>query len=178
MIGQIRTRKSPPQDLLHDWKQRHGDNRLKSAFHALPLVSDERLDALTSFFAMLVDYLVSNHLVSLQGDSCIVAAIEYMEAHLHEPLTLDEVASQVNRSRFSVSHAFRKHLQATFKHILIELKLSRADEYFAQDPSVTVAEVAYRLGYDDAFYFSRLYRKHRGEPPSHVLKRLRADTGP
>ena len=122
---------------------------------------------------MLVDSIVSHHMVSLQGDSCVVAAIDYMTEHVAEPLTLPLVARQIGRSPFSVSHAFRKHLQTTFKNVLTEMRLARAEELLTSEPSLTVAEVAERVGFDDPFYFSRVYRKHRGQPPSDLIRRLR-----
>jgi len=172
MIGQIRTRPSIPAPLLKDWQACHGNRRLSEAFRSVPLVSEERLEALISFFCLLMDYVVTKHLVFLQGNSCVVAAIEYMANHLAEPLTLPEVAAKVNRSIYSLSHAFQKHLQTTFKRVLTEMKLSKAEEMLAEDPDLTVAEVAERLGYDDPFYFSRIFRRQRGEPPSELKKRV------
>ena len=32
-------------------------------------------------------------------------------------------------------------------------------------------EVAFELGYADPYYFSRVYKKHRGHPPSEMLRR-------
>ena len=173
MIGQIRTRKPPPPNVLKDWAKNHGDARLKRAYLSLPYVTPDRLEALTAFFSMLVDSVISNHMVSLQGDSCLVGAIGYMNAHIGEQLTLPMVAHKINRSPFSVSHAFRKHLQTTFKNVLTEMRLARAEEHFTADPNLTIAEVSGLVGFEDPFYFSRVYRKHRGEPPSDLLKRLR-----
>jgi len=34
---------------------------------------------------------------------------------------------------------------------------------------VTVREIAFELGFKDPYYFSRLYRKHRGHPPSQTI---------
>jgi AraC-like DNA-binding protein len=176
MIGQIRMRKVPPQGVLLDWTKRHGDARLRRAYLSLPLVTTDRLDAICSFLSMLVDSIVSHHLVSLQGDSCVVAAIDYMTAHIGEPLVLPQVARQIGRSPFSVSHAFRRCLQTTFKGVLTEMRLARAEELLATNPHLTVAAVSEQVGFDDPFYFSRVYRKHRGVPPSELLKRLRAAT--
>ena len=176
MIGQIRTYRFPPPTVLQDWAEARGGTSLKRAYMALPIVTPERLDAITTFLSMLVDSIVSHHMVTLQGDSCIVAAISYIRGNLGTPLSLPEVAREIGRSPFSVSHAFRKHLQTTFRNVVIEMRLARAEELFTSDPGLTVTDVSERVGFDDPFYFSRVYRKHRGEPPSDLLKRLRALT--
>jgi len=55
--------------------------------------------------------------------------------------------------------------------VRIEMALDKADEYFRNDAGMRVSEVASRLGFDDPLYFSRLYRKHRGVPPSRRVRR-------
>jgi AraC-like DNA-binding protein len=85
-----------------------------------------------------------------------------------DPLSLDEAARLAGRSRSTVSHLFRRALGRSFKRSQIETRLERADELFHADPHITVREVAYRVGYDDPLYFSRIYKKHRGVPPSEM----------
>jgi len=42
--------------------------------------------------------------------------------------------------------------------------------------SVTSASAGYRVGYDDASYFNREYKKLFGAPPLRDVERLRQDT--
>jgi YesN/AraC family two-component response regulator len=39
------------------------------------------------------------------------------------------------------------------------------------DPSTSVSEVAFEVGYSDADYFSKQFKKHFGENPSEYQKR-------
>ena len=48
-----------------------------------------------------------------------------------------------------------------------------ADDLFRTRREVTVREVAFELGFKDPYYFSRLYRKHRGHPPSQTIRAAR-----
>jgi AraC-like DNA-binding protein len=49
--------------------------------------------------------------------------------------------------------------------LLIRLRLQRAMDLLQQGTH-NVAETSHAVGYDDPFYFSRLFRKHMGVPPS------------
>jgi AraC-like DNA-binding protein len=49
--------------------------------------------------------------------------------------------------------------------LLIRLRLQRAMDLLQQGTH-NVAEAASAVGYDDPFYFSRLFRKHMGITPS------------
>jgi len=41
---------------------------------------------------------------------------------------------------------------------------------------LTVGEVAFRAGFDDQLYFSRVFKRHRGEAPMAYRERLRGRT--
>jgi len=58
-----------------------------------------------------------------------------------------------------------------FKRFQIDFKMEKADQFLRKNPEMTVKEVAYRLGYNDPYYFSRLYKKYRGCSPTAVRKR-------
>ncbi len=61
-------------------------------------------------------------------------------------------------------------LHKSFKQMMIEEKLKKAEEYFHLGPNITIREVAVKVGYNDPYYFSRLYRKYRGLSPSEYIK--------
>ena len=169
MIGQIRSTRQPPKHVARDWKAKFGTGELHEAFLQLEYVSNHRLNSILGLFSILANYIVDRHMVSLNVDHNLVHATEYMRAHVHERITLEDVARHVGRSPYSLSHAFRRQLGVSFKSMLTEMKLNRAEELMRGDPGLTVTQVAERLGYDDPFYFSRLYRKYRGQPPSAFL---------
>ncbi len=52
--------------------------------------------------------------------------------------------------------------------LLIRLRLQRAMDLL-QRGSHNVAEAARAVGYEDAFYFSRLFKKHIGVTPSSCM---------
>ena len=52
----------------------------------------------------------------------------------------------------------------------IEAKLDKAEEYFRTIPGISIGEVSEKLGYDDQFYFSRIYKKFRKIPPKEYIK--------
>ncbi|MFT6028611.1 MAG: AraC family transcriptional regulator of arabinose operon [Oleiphilaceae bacterium] len=53
----------------------------------------------------------------------------------------------------------------------IELKMEHAC-FLLEQTSLSMAEIAYQVGYDDALYFSRVFRKVLGLAPSTYRKSL------
>jgi AraC-like DNA-binding protein len=180
MIGQFRTGRRVPRRVLEDWEKRHGDSsELVEAFNELTLLPAARVDNLLSLFSVLVEYITSQHLITLRGNVVVKKATDYIKRNLHSPLTLDEVAGAVGRSPSSISHLFRERMGATFKQTVTELRVQEAERIMRDTLGATVKEAAYGAGFEDAAYFSRVYRRMRGEPPSSFLRRgqMDADVG-
>jgi AraC-like DNA-binding protein len=173
MIGQIRHRAGLPQEVTNHWKRLCGSRRLWAAYEELPLVDQNKIDATLHLFSALVDYIVTQKMVRLKGNLLLEQIIIYLEENIHRPIRLGEVARHIHRSPSTVSHLFRKHLGKNFKRALIEMKLEKAEEIMISHPELTISQIAGRVGYDDPFQFSTIYRRHRRRPPSEHLRRCR-----
>lgn len=93
-----------------------------------------------------------------------LAMKKYMEAHFVEPLTLDTLAE---RAHLSVPHfcsEFRRYFEVSPVAYLIRLRMHAA-AYHLRNVNYRVSEVAGLVGYDDIFYFSKLFKKRYGLSP-------------
>lgn len=163
IIGQIRAQNStPPDDFTAEEKE---------AFYQLPEVPPEELDARLALFSSLVDYIASRESVLLPGVRKYDLILRYIDQHLAENLTLKKLAAHAGMSVSGLTHYLRSNFQTSFKEILIEKRLSRAAQLLREYPELSVAEVAAKVGYDDEFYFSRLFHRRRGVPPGKFRNR-------
>lgn len=89
-----------------------------------------------------------------------------MRAHLHGSLNLDELAAQFKLSRFHFAKTYRALTGHAPIQDFILLKMAQACRLLDQGDA-EVRQVAEQLGYDDPYYFSRLFRKVVGMAPSH-----------
>lgn len=109
--------------------------------------------------------------VETQGNRAVKLALEYMQEHYPEDLTLPLVAELIGISPNYLSTLFRKTLDAGFTDTLNKIRVDRACEYFAAGGFRTY-EVAYKVGFHDEKYFSSVFKKNKGESPSEYKKRL------
>ncbi len=109
------------------------------------------------------------------GGHGIEDAMEYFRTHFANPKALREVArvAGLNPKYFRV--LFRKHTGVTPGAYLIQLRM-RAARYHQHESNLRVKEVASAVGYDDPFYFSRLYRRYWGHAPSDDRRAAREDS--
>lgn len=96
----------------------------------------------------------------------------YLDFHLNEPLSLQEICDKFGISQAYMSKLFRKYASTSFNKYLTERRMSRAQELFRENPGQYIKEVAHMVGYDDQFYFSRIFRSYTGRSPSEYLKEL------
>jgi AraC-like DNA-binding protein len=103
-------------------------------------------------------------MVRYKNDIIIDRIIGYLEDNIRRNVSIEEAADFAGRSASTVSHLFKETLGLSFKQISIDLRMNKAEEFLQSGFTVTQASEA--VGYEDPYYFSRLFKKNRGAPPS------------
>ncbi|WP_431836864.1 helix-turn-helix domain-containing protein [Cellulomonas sp. Y8] len=100
-------------------------------------------------------------------------ALEYIDDHAHEAVTVDDVAAAAHLSTRGLQVAFRRALGSTPSEALRRTRLDGAhrDLHAADPDGTTVAAVAHRWGFAHAGRFAARYRSTYGEDPSATLRR-------
>lgn len=107
------------------------------------------------------------------GRRAVRMAVEYMEAHLAEPIAPADVARFVGVSVRALQVGFKEELDVSPHAYLRDRRLDRvyADLRDAVPADgVTVTEVALRWGFTHLGRFAELYRSRFGESPSVTLR--------
>lgn len=89
---------------------------------------------------------------------------QYVKAHLHEKLTLDEVAEHVYLSRSYLSRIIKEELGCTFTEYVNRLRIDRSKIYL-MDAGRSLAEIAAAVGFEEQSYFNRVFKKATGVSP-------------
>lgn len=92
-------------------------------------------------------------------------AIDYIQEHYSEPVTLNEVAENIYVSTFYISRMFKKELGKSFVDYLNDVRIEKAKELL-KDIKYKTYEVAEIVGISDPHYFSKLFKKYSGMTPS------------
>lgn len=101
--------------------------------------------------------------------SIVNKAREYVEEYYAEELTLQRVAEAVGISSSYLSSLFSQHLGCGFIDYLNKIRIDHACDYLKQHYFKTY-EIAYKVGYRDEKYFSRVFKKVTGMSPSEYKK--------
>ena len=164
MIGQFRVDDALPS----------GDPGLEKFYRQLPKFTREKLTAITGLFRTLIDYISIRELAVLQSDQLRLDIDRYIAQHGHEDIRLPDMAKKLGRSVSSISQFLRRNYGTGFKELLINHRLHLAESFLRSNPEATVAEAAFAAGFQDQFYFSRLFRNRRGMTPGEFREQLRS----
>lgn len=93
------------------------------------------------------------------NDAVVAEALDYITEHLANPIYVEEIAREVGVSRRSLEIRFRNALQTSVYAEVQRQQLDRARVLLQENPRMTIAEVAYACGFQDARHLSVVCRK-------------------
>ena len=97
----------------------------------------------------------------------------YLEDNYMFDLSLDSVGEILHISPAYLSAQFKKYQKMNFLDCLTELRINAAKELLA-DPFRSSAEVASMVGYEDASYFARAFKKRTDMTPTQYRRQNKA----
>ena len=102
----------------------------------------------------------------------ISKAIAYIEAHLTEPVTIEQIARQSGWSHEHFTRMFVAAVGLSPKRMLLERRINLAEELMMLG-SGNVKQVAYQCGFGDEHHFSKIYKRIRGITATEYLERCK-----
>ena len=119
------------------------------------------------FLQFLSSFLFSDRFgVNLQNktDSFLEKSICFMQDRIHQNLTLADFARHVNYSPSHYSSIFKNKTGFSPIEYFNQLKIQKACQYL-QFTDLRIKEIAFKIGINDAYYFTRLFGKTMGFSP-------------
>jgi AraC-like DNA-binding protein len=116
---------------------------------------------------------LSENRVYLQGRSdALRRVLKYIDAHLHEAISLNEVAEAAFLSPNYLSQVLKKQTGLAFVEWLTVRRMERAQELLAHG-SERVYAVANAVGFSDGAYFTRRFGQRFGIAPTAYRRSMR-----
>lgn len=97
--------------------------------------------------------------------------IQYINTHIYEQFTIEEICHQFSISRSSLQTLFRKNLKVAPKQYISNLKLNKG-KVLIKDSTHTISEISAMLGFTSVHYFSRKFKQEFGITPSDYAKSI------
>lgn len=95
--------------------------------------------------------------------------VEFIDAHLHQPLTLADIAAEVQLSPYHLTRSFKQSMGVSLHQYIIAQRVERGRRLL-ESGSHTIGEVAGLVGFADHSHFTQHFKRGYGVPPSAVVK--------
>ena len=105
------------------------------------------------------------------NDKMIDSVVADIRDHYMEDISLTSLAAKYNVSMGSLSKMIKDHLQLNFSDYIASLRIQRAKELLS-DETLSIQEIAEIVGYNDYFYFTKVFKKIEGISPSKYRKEI------
>lgn len=97
-------------------------------------------------------------------DPIVADMLETLPARIERPVSLAELSRESGYTPQHLNRLFHRTLGVTPLQFLARLRMEKAASLLA-DGRHTVGGVARQVGFDDPYYFSRLFKSHFGQSP-------------
>lgn len=134
------------------------------------LVTFEELNSWSKLFTeSTIEFVAENR--DAHHHLAIKKALEFIDAHYNENLSVNKVAEQVYLSPNYFSHIFKKIRGESFTDYLNRVRIQHAKRLLAEK-LYKVYEVSDMVGYSDYKYFSSVFKKITGVSPTDYYELL------
>lgn len=104
----------------------------------------------------------------------VVQAMYYVKTHYAQDISIQDVARYVNMNANYLSGLFRESAGLPLRDHLIKTRVEAAQELLSRD-GAKVAEAAAAVGFTDAKYFARVFKRIAGRSPARYREEHRQD---
>lgn len=94
----------------------------------------------------------------------VTQAVRYIEERYAEPITLNSLAAILDCNARQLQRQFKARLNVGPMEYLLQVRLKQAKALLKRT-TLTLAQIAEAVGYQDSYYFSRIFKKYTGVSP-------------
>jgi len=120
--------------------------------------------------------LITELLSSMQTNKADILekAKQYVQNNISKQIILQDVADYVSISPGYLSAMFKKYYNQSFFDYINQTKTEYACKEI-QEGKLKIYEIAYSLGYENAYYFTKVFKKYTGCTPTEYQYKLKND---
>jgi AraC family transcriptional regulator of arabinose operon len=116
-------------------------------------------------FITLFIYNPKHYVVTHDKINCVDSAIQYMQEHINDSFSLNELSNLYNYSPSRFSSLFKQKTGYAPIDYFIQMKMQKATQQL-DFTDHSIKEISFDMGFDDPYYFSRRFSKVIGMSPT------------
>ena len=130
--------------------------------------SSDNSELADHFYRLLTTLFAGSESEAGSPEELVESLIAYFKEHLSANVTLQDLEEKTGVSKVYICRIFKKFQNTTPMDYFTRLKIARAKELLADFPSLSLREISDSLGFNDVYYFSKVFKRITGMPPSEM----------
>lgn len=119
---------------------------------------------------MALSYCDTVKKLSLKNYEYIVReAIEYLRVNLDQDISLEDISRSIKISPYELSRKFKRETGFTITEYINKLRINEALQLL-ENENMSVTDISQMIGFNDANYFTKVFKKLYGITPSEYRK--------
>lgn len=102
---------------------------------------------------------------SSEKANIVTTIISYMNDNYMKNISLDKISKNIYLSPVYISKIFKEETGDSLINYLIKIRLEKASFLLKKNKEISIKEISKLVGYDDAYYFSKLFKKYYSFSP-------------
>jgi two-component system response regulator YesN len=112
----------------------------------------------------------TEYIPGIHANENIKRVVNYVNNHYAQEISLQSISELFNINPNYLSQLFKREIGITFSEYLTKLRISYASELLA-DTNLSISHISQKAGYNDYFYFTKVFKKITGETPNQYRHR-------
>ena len=129
------------------------------------IIKSQTMDIISFLLRGLYNLNNNTESISYPYQDLIQEILEYIECNYKKSISLADIANNVYRSVYYVSHVFKKYIGISPMQYAMNLRMEEGINLL-KNSQLSIGEIAYALGYDDIHYFSNAFKRYASLSPS------------
>ena len=162
----------PDQPVAREVKKNEDFLLAAEKLMALPETSPSRTAYLHLLLANLLSVLQFHTAAAFHERDLGTKVVRYIYDHACENITLSSAAHDLGISESHLSHLFAQQFHVNFRRFINAIRIDKAI-MLMRDPYMTLTQVCYQCGYDNARTFRRSFIRETGTLPAAYMRSAR-----
>jgi len=137
---------------------------MNKLYDSIELYDSEKIESVSNIAAMLIKYILLENMLKPDVNPSIQKAVNYINGNLSDNLTIKSITKNANVSKSVLYKNFHEEFGCTVSEFINRKRIENA-KLLLKKSELSVEDISQRLGYSNASYFSKMFKKCEGISP-------------
>ena len=130
---------------------------LEKSCRKLPILTEDYIDSASHIMKAVASFLCMDRMVSMHQQELPVQIDEFIQSHYTEKIDAVSIAQHFNIGKTKIYEIAKQNYGMGIAEYIRKLRIDRAKQLLTEQTGLSLAEIAYKCGFNDYNYFISLF---------------------